>query len=194
MLGFATVDLSTRDGSLTVWLTSVGMDIPVAHTNAIRFDIADDTAPRRAWSMLCERYVVLTNRTPRDHAALARWGVSPCDLATLAKQTTAAQEALMAAFAKHAAKPGKADLMEPVLPPVPALIDQAARETGTPEELTLAVANQVRGIWAAWLAVERERVKRWAYMPGGIKGETPVLLPAEFVEQNVLQPVRAREQ
>ena len=28
MLGFATVDLSTRDDSLTVWLTSLGMDIP----------------------------------------------------------------------------------------------------------------------------------------------------------------------
>lgn len=194
MLGFATVDLSTRDDSLTVWLTSVGMDIPVAHTNAIRFDLADDTAPRRARSMLCERYVVLTDRTPRDHAVLTRWDVAPCDLAMLAKQTTAAQEALMAAFAEHAAKPGKADLMEPVLPRVPTLVDQAALETGAPEELTLAVANQVRGTWAAWLAVERERVKRWTYMPGGSKGETPALLPAEFVEQNVLQPVRAREQ
>lgn len=194
MLGFATVDLSTRDDSLTVWLTSVGMDIPVAHTNAIRFDLADDTTPRRAWSMLCERYVVLTNRTPRDHAVLARWSVAPCDLAMLAKQTTAAQEALMAAFAEHAAKPGKADSMEPVLPRVPAPVDQAAWETGTPEELTLAVANQVRGTWAAWLAIERERVKRWTYMPGGRKGETPALLPAEFAEHNVLQPVRAWEQ
>lgn len=194
MLGFATVDLSTRDDSLTVWLTSVGMDIPVAHTNAIRFGLADDTAPRRAWSMLCERYVVLTNRTPRDHAALARWDVAPCDLAMLAKQTTAAQEALMAAFAEHAARPGRADLMEPVLPPVPAPLDQTAWETGTPQELTLALANQVRGIWTAWLAVERERVKRWTYMPGGTKGETPALLPAEFAEQNVLQPGRAWEQ
>src|ERR1700722_10281727 len=157
MLGFATVDLSTRDDSLTVWLTSVGMDTPVAPTNAVRFDLTDDTAPRRAWSMLCERYVVLTDRTPRDHALLARWEVAPCDLAMLAKQTTAGQEALMAAFAEHAAKPGKADLMEPVLPPVPSPVDQAARETGAPEQLTLAVANQVRGTWAAWLAAERER-------------------------------------
>lgn len=194
MLGFATVDLSTRDDSLTVWLTSVGMDIPVAHTNAIRFDLADDTTSRRAWSMICERYVVLTDRTLRDHAMLARWGLVPCDLAMLAKQTAAAQEALMAAFAEHAAKPGKADLMEPVLPHVPAPVDQAAWEAGAPQELTLAVANQVRGTWAAWLAAERERVKRWAYMPGGSKGETPALLPAEFVEQNVLQPVRAWEQ
>lgn len=194
MLGFATVDLSARDASLTVWLTSVGADIPVAHTNAIRFDLADDTAPRRAWSMLCERYVVLSNRTPRDHAVLARLEVTPCDLAMLAKQTTAAQEVLMAAFAEYAAKPGKADLMEPVLPPVPVPVDQAARETGAPEQLTLAVANYARGIWSAWLAVERERVKRWTYMPGGSKGETPALLPAEFVEQNVLQPVRAWEQ
>lgn len=194
MLGFATVDLSTRDDSLTVWLTSEGMDIPVAHTNAIRFDLADETASRRAWSMICERYVILTDRTPRDHAVLARWEVAPCDLAMLAKQTAAAQETLMAAFAEHAAKPGKADLMEPTLPPVPAPVDQAAWETRTPQELTLAVANQVRGIWTAWLVVERERVKRWAYMPGGSKGETPALLPAEFVEQNILQPVRAWEQ
>lgn len=193
MLGFATVDLSTRDDSLTVWLTSEGMDIPVAHTSAIRFDLADDTASRRAWSMICERYVIVTDRTPRDHVVLARWGVAPCDLAMLAKQTAAAQEAVMAAFAEHAAKPGKADLMEPVLPPVPAPVDQAAWETSTPQQLTLAVANQVRGIWTAWLAVERERVKRWAYMPGGSKGRKPALLPAEFVEQNVLQPVRAWE-
>jgi hypothetical protein len=193
MLGFATVDLSTRDDSLTVWLTSVGMDIPVAHTNAIRFDLADDTTSRRAWSMICERYVVLTDRTPRDHVVLARWRVAPCDLAMPAKQTAAAQEALMAAFAEHTAKPGKADLMEPVLPPILTPVDQAAWETSTPQQLTLAVANQVKGIWAAWLAVEHERVKRWAYMPGGSKGETPALLPAEFVEQNVLQPVRAWE-
>lgn len=194
MLGFATVDLSTRDDSLTVWLTSEGMDMPVAHTNAIRFDLADESTSHRAWSMTCQRYVVLTDRTPRDHIALARWEVVPCDLAMLAKQTAGAQEAVMAAFAEHAAKPGKADLMEPVLPHVPELVDQAAWETRTPQELTLAVANQVRGIWAAWLAVERERVKRWAYMPGGTKGETPALLPAEFVEQNVVQPVRAWEQ
>src|ERR1700722_18751414 len=189
MLGFATVDLSTRDDSLTVWLTSVGMDTPVAPTNAVRFDLADDTAPRRAWSMLCERYVVLTSRTPRDHAVLAQWDVAPCDLAMLAKQATAAQEAIMAAFAEHAAKPGKADLMEPTLPPVPAPLDQAALETNSPTQLTLAVANQVRRIWAAWLATERERVKRWTYMPGGIKGEAPAELPAEFVQQNALQQV-----
>jgi hypothetical protein len=97
----------------------------------------------------------------------------------------------MAAFAEHAAKPGKADLMEPVFPAVPAPLDQAAWETGAPEQLTLTVANQVMRIWTAWLAVERERVKRWAYMPGGSKGETPALLPREFVEQNVVQPVQA---
>jgi hypothetical protein len=69
--------------------------------------------------MTCDRYVILTDRTPLDHAALDQWGVAPCDLAILAKQTTAAQEAIMAAFAEHAAKPGKADLMEPTLLPVP---------------------------------------------------------------------------
>ena len=191
MLGFATVDLSARDNSLTVWLTSVGMDIAVAHTNAIRFDLADDTASRRAWSMTCDRYVILTDRTPRDHAVLAKWGVVPCDLAMLAKQTIAMQEAVMAAFTEYAAKPGKADLMEPTLPPVPSPLDQAALEAGSPQQLTLAVANQVMRTWTAWLATERERVKRWTYMPGGRKGEAPASLPAEFVQQNVVQPVRA---
>ena len=191
MLGFATVDVSIGDNSLTVWVTSEGMSIPVAHSNAICFDLGDDTASRRGWSMACERYVILTNRTPRDHAVLAQWGVVPCDLAALAEQTTSAQEALMAAFAEYAAKPGKADLMEPMLPPVPASLDQAVWEPGTPQQLTLAVANQVLRIWTAWLAVEHERVKRWGYMPGGIKGEAPAVLPREFVERNVVQPVRA---
>jgi hypothetical protein len=191
MLGFATVDLSVRDNSLTVWVTSEGMSIPVAHSNAVCFDLADDTASRRGWSMACERYVILSDRTPRDHAVLAQWGVVPCDLAAFAKQTISAQEAVMAAFAEYATKPGKADLMEPVLPPVPAALDQGALDAGTPVRLTLAVANQVMRTWTAWLAVERERVKRWGYMPGGIKGESPALLPREFTEHNVVQPVRA---
>lgn len=190
MLGFATVDLSIRHHSLTVWLTSEGMDIPVAHTNANCFELANDISSYRAWSMTCDRYVILTDRTPRDHAVLDHWGVVACDLAMLAKQTTAAQERLMAAFAEHAARPGKAGLMKPFLPPVPEPIDQTVWETGTPEKLTLAVANQVKIMWTAWLAVERERVKRWSYMPNGLKGEAPALLPAEFVEQNGVQPVR----
>jgi hypothetical protein len=140
--------------------------------------------------MTFDRYVILTDRTPRDHAVLAQWGVAPCDLAILAKQTIAAQEPVMAAFAEHAVKAGKADLMEPTLPPVPAPLDQSALETDNPTQLTLAVANQVRRIWAAWLATERERGKRWTYMPGGIKGEAPAELPAEFVQQNALQQVR----
>lgn len=191
MLGFATVDLSISDHSLTVWLTSREIDTRVTHTNAVCFDLAEPTASRRAWSMTCDRYVILTDRTPRDHAVLAQWGVVPCDLAILAKQTTAAQEAIMAAFAEHAVRPGKTDLMEPTLPPVPAPLDQAALEAGSPQQLTLAVANQVMRIWVAWLTAERERVKRWAYMPAGRKGETPTVLPAEFVEQNAVQPVRA---
>jgi hypothetical protein len=48
MLGFATVDLSVRDHSLTVWLTSEGMHAEVAHTNAVCFDLAETTASRRA--------------------------------------------------------------------------------------------------------------------------------------------------
>jgi hypothetical protein len=56
--------------------------------------------------------------------------------------------------------------------------------------LTLAVANQVMRTWAAWLATEGERVKRWAYLPGGRKGGTPALLPAEFIKRNAVQPIR----
>jgi hypothetical protein len=191
MLGFATVDVSMRDHSLTVWLTSEGERSDLAHTNAGCFDLGEATTPRRAWGMTCDRYVIFTDRTPRDHPALAQWGVEPCDLTLLAKQTTAAQEAIMVAFAEHVVKPGKADLMEPALPPVPPPLDQAALETDSPQQLTLAVANQVRRIWAAWLAAERERVKRWTYMPGGRKGESPAVLPAEFVQQNALQRIRA---
>jgi hypothetical protein len=191
MLGFATVDLAIRDHRLTVWLTSLGMATGVAHSNAVSFDLGEEAASRRAWGMTCDRYVILTDRTPPDHEVLAQWGVKPCDLAALAKQTIAAQEAVMAAFTEHAAKPGKADLMEPTMPTVPAPLDQAAWQTCTPEQLTLAVANQVMRIWTAWLGSERERVKRWTYMPGGRKGEAPAVLPVEFVQQNVVQPVRA---
>ena len=191
MLGFATVDLSVRDDSLTVWLTSQGMSTDVGHTNAVRFDLAEEGVARRAWSMTCDRYVVLTDRTPTDDEVFAGWGVKPCDLAMLAKQTVAVQEAVMSAFAEHAAKPGKAELMEPSMPTVPTSLDQAALQPCTPEHLTRAVADQVMRVWTAWLGTERERVKRWMYMPGGRKGETPTLLPAEFVQQNVMQPIRA---
>jgi hypothetical protein len=191
MLGFATVDLSIRDHSLTVWLTSVEMDTRVAHTNAVVFNLAEDAVSRRAWSMACDRYVILTDRTPRDHGAFAQWGIAPCDLAMLAKQATAAQEAVMAAFVSQAARPGKAALMEPAMPLIPQLLEQAALEAESPQQLTLAVANQVAHIWTAWLAAERERVKRWSYMPGGSRGESPAVLPAEFVQQNAVQPVRA---
>ena len=111
--------------------------------------------------MTCDRYVILTDITKRDHAVLAQWGVTPCDLAMLAKQTIAIQEAVMAAFTEYAAKPGKANLMEPTLPPVPSPLDQTALEAGSPQQLTLAVANPVMRTWTAWLATERERVKRW---------------------------------
>jgi hypothetical protein len=191
MLGFATVDLSIRDHSLTVWLTSVETDIRVAHTNAVVFDLAEDEVSRRGWSMACDRYVVLTDRTPRDHLVLAEWGVAPCHLATLVKQAAAAQEAVMAAFAEQATRPGKADLMEPALPLIPPPLEQAPLEGGSPQQLTLAVANQVARVWTAWLAAERERVKRWSYMPGGRKGEAPAVLPAEFARQNAVLPVRA---
>lgn len=191
MLGFATVDLSVRDHSLTVWLTSRGINTEVTHTNAVRFDLAEDEVSRRAWSMACDRYVILTDRTPRDHAVFAEWGVVSSDLAMLAKLTTVAQETVMAAFSEHATKPGKADLMEPTMLSVPSPLDQAVLDAEAPEQLALAVANQVMRIWIAWLGVERERVKRWTYMPGGRKDEAPAVLPAEFIRQNVVQPIRS---
>jgi hypothetical protein len=190
MLGFATVDLSIQDNTLTVWLTSGQGAADAGHTNAVTFSLGDDTTPRRALGMICDRYVILTDRTPRTHPLLIGWGVEPCDLAMLAKQITAAQATVMAAFEEYRSKPGKADLMEPILPPVPAPFDQAALEAGTPQLLTLAVADQVMQTWKAWLTTEGERVKRWTYMPGGRKGEAPALLPAEFIQHNAVQPIR----
>lgn len=189
MLGFATVDLSLRDNALTVWLTSVE-GTHAGHTNAVTFSLGDDTAPRRALGMTCDRYIILTDRTPREHPLFIGLGADPCDLALLAHQTATAQATIMAAFEEHRSKPGKADLIEPVMPPVPAPIDQAALEAGTPEQLTLALANQVMRTWQAWLDTEGERVKRWTYMPGGRKDETRALLPAGFTQHNTVQPIR----
>lgn len=189
MLGFATVDLSTGDNTVTVWLTSM-QGVDAGHTNAVIFNLGDDTTPRRALGMICDRYVVLTDRTPPEHSILSGWGIEPCDLAMLAEQTIAAQAAIMGAFEEHRSKPGKSGLIEPVLPLVPAPFDQGALEAGTPQQLTLAVANQVMRTWTAWLTTERERVKRWAYMPGGRKGGTPAPLPAEFMKHNSVQPIK----
>jgi hypothetical protein len=111
MLGFATVDLSIPDNTLTVWLTSGQGAADAGHTNAVTFNLDGDTTPRRALGMICDRYVVLTDRTPRMHPLLISWGVEPCDLAMLAKQITAAQGTVMAAFEEYRSKPGKADLM-----------------------------------------------------------------------------------
>jgi hypothetical protein len=190
VLGFATVDLSIRDDTLTVWLTSAQGATHAGHTNAVVFSLGDDTTPRRALGMVCDRYVVLNDRTPREHPLFIDWGAEPCDLAMLAGQTTAAQAAIMAAFEEHRSKPGKADLIEPVLPPVPRTFDQAALDAGSPQQLTLAVANQVMRTWTAWLTTDGERVKRWAYMPGGCKGERPALLPAEFIKHSTVQQMR----
>jgi hypothetical protein len=190
VLGFATVDLLSRNNTLTVWLTSVQGATDASHTNAVTFNLDDDTTPRRALGMICDRYVVLTDRTPRHHPILVGWGVQPCDLAMLAEQTTAEQAAARASFGEYRTRPGKADLIEPILPPVPAPLDQAALDAGTAQQLTLAVANQVMRTWRAWLITEGERVKRWTYMPGGRKGETRALLPAEFEQHNTVQPIR----
>jgi hypothetical protein len=190
VLGFATVDLSTRDNTLTVWLTSALGAADAGHTNAVTFDLDDDTTPRRALAMICDRYVILTDRTPREHPLLSGWGVEPSDLAMLAKQATAAQATVLTAFSEYRARPGKSGLIEPNLPPVPAPLDQAALEVDAPQQLTLALANHVMRTWTAWLTTEEERVKRWTYMPGGRKGEKPALIPAEFAEHNTIQPVK----
>lgn len=188
MLGFATVDLSPRDNTVTVWLTSVQGAAGAGHTNAVTFDLDDDTTPRRVLATVCDRYVILTDRTPREHPLLIGWGlVEPSDLAMLAKQTTAAQATLVTAFSEYRARPGKSHLSEPNLPPVPTPLDQAALGAGAPQQLTLALANQVMRTWSAWLITEGERVRRWTYMPGGREGEKPVLVPAEFAENNTVQ-------
>ena len=44
--------------------------------------------------MACDRYVLLTDRTLRDHAILAEWDAVPCDLGMLAKETVSAQDAM----------------------------------------------------------------------------------------------------
>jgi hypothetical protein len=190
VLGFATVDLSTQDDTLTVWLTSV-QGTHADQTNAVVFSLADDTTPRRALGMVCDRYVVLTERTPRSHPLLMGWGIKPCDLAMLTEQVTAAQATLMAAFEEYRAQPGKANLVEPSLPPVPVPLERGELESGPPELLTLALANQVMRTWTAWLATEGERVKRWKYMPGGREGEKRAVLPAEFMKLNTVQEIRS---
>ena len=157
MLGFATVDLLARDSALTVWLTAAQDATYAGHANAVTFTLGDDTVSRRALGMICDRHVIVTERTPREHPLLTGWGVKPCDLAMLARQTTVGQAAIMAAFEKYRTKPGKADSTEP---PVPAPLEQAALETGTAQQLTLAVANQVMRTWTTWLTTEGERVKR----------------------------------
>ena len=115
MLGFATIDISAGDNTLTVWLTSAE-GAHAGHTNAVIFKLGDDTAPRRALDMIRDRYVVLTGRTPREHSLLIGWGVEPADLAMLARETSAAQAAIRAAFEEHRAERGKADLIEPPCP------------------------------------------------------------------------------
>lgn len=141
--------------------------------------------------MICDRYVVLTERTPRAHPFVIGWGVQPADLAILARQSTAAQAIVLTAFGEYRARPGKSNLSEPYLPPVPAPLDEDSLRASTPQQLTLALANQVMHTWNAWLITESERVKRWAYMPGGREGEKPRLVPAEFEELNAVQPVRS---
>jgi hypothetical protein len=189
MLGFATVDLFAQENILTVWLTSAQGAAHAGQTNAVTFGLGDDATPRLALGMICDRYIVLTDRTPRRHPLLVGWGIEPCDLVMLADQTTAEQAVIMTAFEEHRTKPGKADLIQPALPPVPVPVDQAALEADMAQPLTLAVANQVMRTWTAWLITEGERVKRWSYMPGGHKGETPALLPAEFMKFNTVQPI-----
>lgn len=194
MLGFATVDMSVHDRRLTVWLTSIVARQAYSyagHTNAVSFDLAEKAVSRRAWSMACDRYVVLSDRTPLDHPVFAGWGVVPCDLSTLAEEAKAAQGSIMRAFAEYKANPGKAGLAEPVLPAIPLPLDRTAADGDDPAQVTLTLADYVKRVWMAWIGTERERVKGWRYMPGGREDEKPSVLPAEFVRQAVIQPVRA---
>jgi hypothetical protein len=61
MLGFAAIDLSERDRTLTVWLTSVRAtsrgSVDVGHTNAVCLELADESTQRRAWSMAAESLI-----------------------------------------------------------------------------------------------------------------------------------------
>jgi hypothetical protein len=57
------------------------------------------------------------------------------------------------------------------------------------QQLALAVTRQVMPTWATWLTTENERVEEWTYMPSGHKGETPALLPAEFMKRNTVQQI-----
>lgn len=196
MLGFATVDLSAHDQTLTVWLTSMvtrQANSYAEHTNSVSFNLAEETASHRAWSMTCDRYVVLSDRTPLDHPAFAGWGVTPCDLSVLTEETKIAQDSIMTAFAEYTAKPGKAKLTEPALPALPLPLNQAAVDDSIPGKFTLTVADYVKRAWMGWIKTERERVKHWRYMPGGRNDETPTLLPAEFIRRAVIQPARAWE-
>ena len=54
----------------------------------------------------------------------------------LAGQTAAAQAVIMTAFEEHRSKPGKADLTEAVLPPIPQPFDRAVLEADTAQQLT----------------------------------------------------------
>lgn len=185
MLGFAAVDLSEADHRLTVWLTSLvtkGAIPYVDHTNAVSFDLREDLVLRRAWSMSCDRYVVVTSRTPLDHPAFSGWGLKPCDLSGLLDQTAAAQEMILAALAEHKKEPGKKNLAEPSLPPVPKPLDPGSLYVDDFRKPPLVLADYVKTAWAVWIATDRERIKRRAYMPEGRDNANLVILPPEFGE------------
>lgn len=193
MLGFATVDLSEADGTLAIWLTSLVTTrmVPyIDHTNAVGFDLGEDQLGRRAWNMACDRYVVVTGRTPLEHPVFAELDLKPCDLDGLLEQTRVSQEAILTAFAEYKKKPGKKALTEPSLPPVPDHLDEESIYVDQSRKPALVLADHVKAAWNTWLETDRDRVKRRSYMPEGRDSEKLSTLPLEFTEGNSVQPVR----
>lgn len=183
MLGLATVDICEQIGTLTIWLTS---PMAPAHSNAVTFEVDGGYDSVLAEGMVAERYVVLTERSRADHPAVAGWLLEPVDLELFEEQTRAGQQALGAALGSRSTNLA--------LLSVPEALDQAPFERGRPELLTLAVANRVKGIWAAWLSCESERAKRVDRLSDNRAVARIAVLPTAFAEASTLHPARIRPQ
>jgi hypothetical protein len=189
MLGFATVDVSRDAESLTIWLTSQIGPNAAGHTNAVTFALDGTFDSVRAEGMVADRYVVVTDRTELSHPLVADWGVSPCDVDLLALEIIAGQGKLLDAIGKGA---------QPAWHKMPEAVDQAALDGERPAMLTLAVADRVLRTWTVWLATDSERItrkneaiRRKKQVPDGLEGEAEAL-PARFVEQSTVHPLRVR--
>jgi hypothetical protein len=180
VLGFATADVSKKDGVLMIWLTPP-MEGGVTHTNAVTFPHGDSFQAQLAWGMLVDRYVVLTARTNAADPVFDGWDVAPADIDTLVAEVRRTQDAVLDAVTAQRGQRGKGVLAEPTLPAVPSAVDQRASKKARPADLTLAVANWVAAVWVAWIGTERERVRRLRYMPEELSSANAELLPTAFV-------------